>query len=144
MFIAGLAERHSGTTAGIPTQWRRFAPHIGKVPGQVGSTSYGVVFDSLPGACSFGYLAGVEVSGVANLPKSYCHLEIPARRYAVFCHEEHVSALARTVAAIRDEWLPASDYQWETDGVDFFERYGEAFDPRTGRGGVEVWIPIKS
>jgi AraC family transcriptional regulator len=26
---------------------------------------------------------------------------------------------------------------------DFFERYGEEFDPQTGMGGIEVWIPIK-
>ena len=26
---------------------------------------------------------------------------------------------------------------------DFFERYGEKFDPRTGMGDIEVWIPIK-
>ena len=25
----------------------------------------------------------------------------------------------------------------------FFERYGEAFDPQTGTGGIEVWLPIK-
>ena len=25
-----------------------------------------------------------------------------------------------------------------------FERYTEAFDPRTGLGGVEIWIPLKS
>jgi predicted transcriptional regulator YdeE len=27
---------------------------------------------------------------------------------------------------------------------DFFERYGEKFDPRTGMGDIEVWIPIQS
>ena len=25
---------------------------------------------------------------------------------------------------------------------DFFERYGEAFDPQLGMGDVEVWIPV--
>ena len=24
----------------------------------------------------------------------------------------------------------------------WFERYGEAFDPRTGEGGLEIWIPV--
>jgi len=27
---------------------------------------------------------------------------------------------------------------------DFFERYSEEFDPRTGMGGIDVWIPVKS
>jgi AraC family transcriptional regulator len=25
-----------------------------------------------------------------------------------------------------------------------FERYDETFDPRTGLGGVELWVPIKA
>jgi predicted transcriptional regulator YdeE len=25
----------------------------------------------------------------------------------------------------------------------FLERYGEAFDPRTGMGDVEVWVPVE-
>jgi len=24
-----------------------------------------------------------------------------------------------------------------------FERYGAAFDPRTGNGGLEVWVPLR-
>jgi AraC family transcriptional regulator len=23
------------------------------------------------------------------------------------------------------------------------ERYGDAFDPRTGNGGLEIWVPVK-
>jgi predicted transcriptional regulator YdeE len=26
---------------------------------------------------------------------------------------------------------------------DFFERYTEQFDPRTGMGGLELWVPIQ-
>jgi AraC family transcriptional regulator len=25
-----------------------------------------------------------------------------------------------------------------------FERYGDVFDPRTGNGGLEVWVPVKA
>jgi AraC family transcriptional regulator len=65
----------------------------------------------------------------------------------VFPHHEHVSKLRSTVETISNEWLPRSGYEvvWPPDGIpNFFERYGEAFDPGTGRGDVEVWIPIKS
>jgi len=143
MLIAGLAQRHRGTNAGIPDQWLRFAPHIGNIPGQVGCAAYGVVFDSLEDACSFGYLAGVEVSDLGGLPEGFGHLEIPAQRYAVFSHRGHVSGIARTMGAIMGEWLPSSGNTRVTDGADFLERYGEEFDPQTGMGGVEVWIPIK-
>ena len=30
-----------------------------------------------------------------------------------------------------------------TDGP-AFERYGKAFDPRTGGGGLEIWVPISA
>ncbi|TIN58627.1 MAG: AraC family transcriptional regulator, partial [Mesorhizobium sp.] len=25
-----------------------------------------------------------------------------------------------------------------------FERYGPEFDPRSGKGGLEIWIPVKA
>lgn len=143
MLIAGIAARYHGSNAGIPEQWQRFAPQIGRIPGQVGRATYGVVFDSLGNEVSFGYLAGVEVSAVRDLPQGFGHLELPARRYAVFTHRGHVSALPQTMHAIMADWLPNSGHQHVTDGADFFERYGEEFDPRTGTGGVELWIPIK-
>src|SRR5215467_10294331 len=82
-------------------------------------------------ASSFGYLAGVEVSDLGGLPEGFGHLEIPAQRYAVFYHRGHVSGIARTMAAIIGEWLPSSGHTRATDGADFFERYGEEFDPQT-------------
>jgi AraC family transcriptional regulator len=44
-------------------------------------------------------------------------------------------------------WLPESGHEivrGTADAPNFFERYSEEFDPRTGMGGMEVWIPIKS
>lgn len=145
MLIAGIYERHRGG-AGIPTQWQRFAPHIGNVPAQVGRAAYGVIFDSLKDRdrYSFGYLAGVEISELDGLPDKFGHLEIPAQRYAVFVHHGHVSALQQTISAIVHGWLPASGYEHAADGADLIERYGEAFDPQTGMGGIEVWVPIKA
>jgi AraC family transcriptional regulator len=29
------------------------------------------------------------------------------------------------------------------DMPDVLERYGESFDPRTGNGGFEIWVPAK-
>ena len=48
---------------------------------------------------------------------------------------------------IWNEWLPESGLEVapaQKGMPDFFERYGEDFDPRTGYGDVEVWVPIKS
>jgi AraC family transcriptional regulator len=141
MTIAGLAERHRGTNAGIPAQWQRFARHIGTIPGRVGRTAYGVVFDALEGM-NFGYLAGVEISDPDQLPQEFGHLDIPAQRYAVFDHRDHVLQLPHTVGAAF-AWLASSHHEHAGDGADLIERYGEDFDPRNGAGRIEIWLPIK-
>jgi hypothetical protein len=65
---------------------------------------------------------------------------------AVFSHREHVSKICQTLEAI-DKWLPGSGLEVAcetTEAPNFFERYSEEFDPRTGMGGMEVCVPIKS
>jgi hypothetical protein len=53
----------------------------------------------------------------------------------------HISAIRRTVCTIWTKWLPDSGH--EVVDAPSFERFGEAFDFRTGMGGLEIWIPIK-
>ncbi len=62
LLIVGLADRHSfDKCQGIPSQWQRFTPYINHVPGQLGSTCYGVCanFDEVG---TFEYIAGVEAA----------------------------------------------------------------------------------
>jgi predicted transcriptional regulator YdeE len=43
------------------------------------------------------------------------------------------------------QWLPESRHKAARAAAgapDFFERYGEGFDPQLGMGDVEVWIPM--
>jgi len=47
----------------------------------------------------------------------------------------------RTWYTIWNKWLPESGYR-AAEGPEL-ERYGKEFDPRTGSGGFEIWIPIK-
>jgi AraC family transcriptional regulator len=143
LLIAGLRS-HSRDESwnGTPELWQRFAPYLGGIPGQVGRTAYGLCF-LLPNGVD--YLAGVEVSGLAGLPSDFATVNIPAQKYLVFPHSEHVSKLYRSCEMI-SEWLPTSGYEAaKSPGApDFFERYSEEFDPRTGMGGIEVWVPIKA
>jgi AraC family transcriptional regulator len=146
LLIAGLRDRYSAATMNnMPAQWQRFAPHIGKIPGQRGQVAYGLCFNALS-PNGLDYLVGVEVSGSSGLPGEFSVAAIPAQKFAVFSHRQHVSRLRETLEAI-DKWLPESGLQVTcgTAGApDFFERYSEEFDPRTGMGGMEVWIPIRS
>jgi AraC family transcriptional regulator len=124
----------------IPAQWLRFAPHIGKVPTQLGQDSYGVCWNYQPGY-GFDYLSGVEVRDTAALPADFTHVRLPAGKYAVFMHLKHVSSIAETLDAIWRKWLPNSGQQ--PADAPSFERYTETFDPKTGMGGFEIWIPLK-
>ena len=144
-FIAGIQQIYTEVDD-IPLQWQKFVPQIPNIPERIGKfTAYGVV------VCmkdqGFGYLSGVEVSDISHLPKEFTYIQIPALRYAVFAHEEHVSKLNETVTAIMREWLPESDYEPARQGdpmIDILERYGDDFDPQTGMGGMEIWVPIKA
>lgn len=143
LLIAGLRGHFTDATwAGIPVQWQRLGSS-GPIPGQVGRVYYGLCFNLSHGV---DYLCGVEVSSASGLPGDFTTVNVAAQKYAVFPHREHVSKLRQTLDAI-GKWLPSSGHQPARaagGAPDFFERYGEGFDPRTGTGDIEVWIPIKS
>ena len=145
LLVAGLRSHYTAETMNrIPAQWQQFAPYLGKIPGQVGGAAYGVCWLLAEG---IDYLSGVEVSSAASVPGEFEVVGIPAQKYAVFPHREHISKLRETLDAIGHKGLPESGHEVARGGAEapaFFERYSEEFDPRTGMGGIEVWIPIKS
>ncbi|BCP54239.1 AraC family transcriptional regulator [Kaistia sp. 32K] len=140
--IAGLSDRFSfETNQGIPALWQRFIPYIGSIPGQVGWTSYGVCSNG-DGAGNFDYTCGVEVPETSDIPAELTSIRIPARRYLVFVHRGHISTIGRTVYTIWNKALPESGH--EAACAPDFELYDERFDPVSGSGEVEIWIPVKA
>jgi AraC family transcriptional regulator len=57
----------------------------------------------------------------------------------VFTHASTSRPFAAPVNTIWNHWLPASGIK-AADAPNF-ERYDEKFDPATGNGGLEIWIP---
>jgi AraC family transcriptional regulator len=147
LLIAGLRNRYeAGAMDNIAAQWQRFVPHIGKIPQQAGQAAYGVCWQTSDGE-AIEYLSGVEVTGFSGLRSEFTVVSIPAHRYAIFPHGEHVSKLRETVDAIFNQWLPESGYDAPVDAAEtpgFLERYSQEFDPKTGTGGMELWVPIDS
>jgi AraC family transcriptional regulator len=142
LLIAGLSQHYRcDSKEGIPAQWQRFTPYIGNIRTQVGNVAYGVCINA-DDAGNFEYLCGVEVSSFDGVPDELSRVRIPARRYAVFEHRDHVSTIRGSFNAIWAKWLPESGF--EIAEAPDFERYDERFDPRTGNGGVEIWIPLKN
>jgi AraC family transcriptional regulator len=140
LLIAGLGERYNDcTAANMPAQWQKFGPMIGTIPGQIGSTAYGVICNS-DDEGNVDYICGVEVKDFAALPASLSRIRIPAQRYAVFAHREHIATIRRTWFTIFNKGL--SDAKLTMIDAPQFEKYGPSFDPRTGNGGLEIWIPV--
>jgi predicted transcriptional regulator YdeE len=142
LLLGGLREHYTPETrTKIPAQWERFAPSIGKVPGQVGQICYGVCWNVSSGG-EFDYLSGVEVGSDKGIPAEFFTVQVPAREYAVFPHRDHVSKIDKTLDKIWREWAPQSGLKMAR--APSFERYSEKFDPQTGTGGMEIWIPLES
>ena len=143
LLIAGLGGHFTfDNLGGLPALWHRFRPNIGNVPGQVGNVAYGVCCNTDDQTGSFDYIAGVEVTDFAPIPKDFATLRLIEQRYAIFTHEAHISTIRDTFMAIFNDWLPTSGYRSANAAP--FERYDERFDPHTGMGGFEIWIPIKA
>jgi AraC family transcriptional regulator len=141
LLIAGIGERYNHENgAGIPGQWRRFHQAVDDIPGRIGKVAYGVCCNG-DDAGNFDYIAGVEVSDFSDLPREFSKVRIPEQRYAVFTHREHISTIRRTVNTIWNHWLPASGLK--AADAPSFERYDENFDPLTGNGGLEIWVPVR-
>ena len=58
----------------------------------------------------------------------------------MFEHRTHVSTIFDTYAAIWNEALP--QHGWRPADAPVIERHLPNFDPRTGEGGLSIWIPL--
>lgn len=148
MRIAGLRLRLDDKAAQkIPELWQQLAPHLGKVSSQVGNADYGLCIRVDDSNSCFDYLAGMEIGDRSGVPTEWSEVTLPEQQYAVFTHHRHVSQLRQTIHNIFDQWLPASGYVHAAGGpgmVHFIERYGDTFNPQTGTGDIELWLPVKT
>jgi AraC family transcriptional regulator len=147
ILIAGSQKHYTAQNLNeLESQWESLP--FGKIPGQRGKVGYGVVFDGKENECDFEYLAGAEVSTFDGLPPNFARMSVPAQKYAIFPHRDHVSKLRNTIDAAVKTWLrqalangiaapPSPGQPW------MIEYYGEDFDPKTGMGTMEVWFPVK-
>lgn len=140
LLVVGLKNRYSDdTSAQMPAQWQAFGPHIGNIEYQRGMVAFGVLCNS-DDEGNIDYVTGVEVSQFPDTAKKFDGIRIPSQTYAVFQHDGHVSEIRRTWKSIFAQWLPEASCKL-VDAPQM-ERYGEGFDPQTGSGDIEIWIPV--
>jgi AraC family transcriptional regulator len=140
MSVAGLAERQAfDAPQKIPAQWQRFIAMYGLIERKTSEIPIGVSCN-LDEDGTFEYVCGVEVARGCDVPKGLKKIAIPAQTYAVFEHLTHVATLGNTYLAIWNSWL--TDHNRVAADGPGIERHKKTFDPRTGEGGVEIWIPL--
>lgn len=140
--VAGIGRRLPvNDFAGIPSLWQDFHAYDNVIPAQRGRTAYGVVSDMSASGDSYRYLAGVEVAVGAEVREPLRRITLPAGRWATFIHRGHITTIASTIRAIFGHALPAAGLV-PRDNPDLLEVYRESFDPWSGVGGLELWVPI--
>lgn len=139
----GLCEPCSfGTTMRIPAQWQRFmATYHDAIAGRLDQIPIGLTLPADEEG-EFAYGCAVEVRTFDGAPDALARFDIPPREYAVFEHRRHVSTLYETYAAIWNRGLPATGRK----AVDApaIDRHHATFDPRSGEGGLSLWVPLEA
>jgi AraC family transcriptional regulator len=141
MKFVGLCEHVPFTQLqNIASQWQRFMPHYGDIADKAHPIPAGVSAN-LDEEGNFDYICAVEVKRFGSVPKGLIELTVPARTYAVFAHDGHISEIGRTFHAIWNDWVPDGGRAIADSAS--IERHRETFDTRTGMGGVDIYIPVK-
>jgi AraC family transcriptional regulator len=125
----------------IAGQWQRFmSSFYGDIDHKLAEPPVGITTGSDENGIDYVCAAGVSTFG--RVPKACIKVTLAPAVYAVFAHDGHVTQLRETYNAIWNDWFPKSSRTpAEAPG---FERHNSTFDPRTGNGGVTIWLPINT
>lgn len=143
--LCGVARTFTGATRHlIPDLWMEAVPRIFALDGRQGDTTYGacIGMNTKEGDdYGFVYMAAVEV-----LPTTVAHdgmttVVAPAGRYAVYTFDDHISKFSEFVDAVWRDHFPTSGLTRRS--APDFERYDERWDPETGLGPVDYFIPVE-
>ena len=138
--LIGLNKRYSDeTSAGIPNQWEVFSKLGLEHDADVSGDTFGVLHNADEDG-NVDYFCGLEVLSYSDTPDGAGRLTVPAQTYAVFSYSGHVSEIRKVWRAIWNDWVPQSGLK-PMQGPEL-ERYGKAFNPATGHGGFEIWVPV--
>lgn len=144
LLVAGLGEPVDDQAAEkIPQLWQRLVACWDEIPQRVGPADYGLCIRL--NEHDYYYMAACSVWDFTGLPEKFSPFIIPSQTYAVFEHKGSIQFIRNTIDFAFDQWLPASGYQHSVAqeySLHFFERYGEQFNPQTGEGDVEIWLPV--
>ena len=133
--FCGLVRRYTlQTRADIPTQWRDY----GALSGLSSGPFYGISFDYDAASGRFDYLTGQE--GEISVDHREFGAVVVDERYASFASSAHISDMPALFDAAYGAGLDA--FALGVRAGPAVECYSATFDPRTGLGGFEIWVPV--
>lgn len=141
MLLVGLMDHYGyGEMDAIPNQWQRFQPWLGVIPNQVPYVAYGVICNG-DDEGRMDYLSAMEVKDFSDVPPELSRLRLARQHYAVFRHPGHISEMRSVWHTLWADWIPSRLKRMPD--APFFELYPESFDPQSGDGGFEIWLPVE-
>lgn len=139
-FISALSPKRNNHLV-IPQLWRDFGPQIGSIPHRAGDLTFGCVFCDSGEEAQCRYLACVEVTSIADVPKGMVSRELSGGKHAVFTHKGSMSRIDRTLGYVYGSWLPRSGERLRS--APEVEIYGDKFDPESPDSKMEFCLPIQ-
>ena len=125
----------------IPALWRRFMEFYPGIRDKLDPAPWAVT--GVPDEDgTFDYACALRVAPTSELPDGLSRMSVGAHRYAVFTHAGHVSLIRGTYEEIWNSALAASG--WTLADRPVLESHRTGFDPRTGEGGLEIWVPVEA
>jgi AraC family transcriptional regulator len=133
-----------GQTELIGLLWQKFVPRMHEVknrkPYDLGlCMSNHPQIPKKPGDTMV-YVAAVPVENTDDVPSGMVVCELPESTYAKFTHKGKISDIKHTVQYIWGTWIPESGYKLRE--IADFELYDERFNPMTGEGEVDIYVPL--
>ena len=128
--------------SGIPALWAEFVPRMMEIEGRVGDQTYGACISAGEHGEIFQYQAAVRVESDAKTPVGFEKVRVPEGSYAVFTHKGSAATIKDSMEYIWTLWLPGNG-KWQHRSAPDFEFYDERFDPETGQGEMEIYVPVK-
>ncbi|PKN72925.1 MAG: hypothetical protein CVU50_05195 [Candidatus Cloacimonetes bacterium HGW-Cloacimonetes-3] len=97
--------------------------------------------DANPDTEEYTFIAGMQVSQIADVPEGMMGHTVPVAEYAVFEHHGLLDKLHQTYEYIYGVWLQENGYMMAE--ADALEVYDERFKVGEENSLFEIWVPIK-
>ena len=127
-------------TSGIPAHWDAFGEQIESWPAHRPVWGLSLRPEAGDPAEGFDYMPAVESD--ATPTGRMTHVALPAGTWAKFRHEGPLSGMPASCRAAFGAVEASPEWHHAGGPLQIAEEYGADFDPGTGKGGVDLWVPV--